>query len=194
MHDIAEHWKNLLEEIPHHLSKTENTLFQSISMIGLNKDTKRAVDYRKTAINLSIHLKDKINNDIYQILLTGCNMQEILYAFEQERNMKLILRYHLQSCILTYLLIDLVRKKPKGITMRKLYGKYFHSLSRHAGKQLRIVCGKSTHAEPEERTFNLLKTVTKLTSNHHPTNVTFNLWIVIFIIHLRENLWIRRFI
>ena len=100
-------------------------------------------------------------------------MQEILYASEQERNMKLILRYHLQS----YLLIDLVRKMPKGITVRKLYGKYFHSLSRHAGKQLRIVCGKSTHAEQEERQFNLLKTVTKLTSNHHPTNVIFNLWI-----------------
>ena len=58
MHDIAGHWKNLLEEIPHHLSKTEKTLFQSISMIGLNKDTKRAVDYCKTAINFSIHLKD----------------------------------------------------------------------------------------------------------------------------------------
>ena len=111
-------------------------------MIGLNKDTKRAVDYSKTA-NLSMHLKDKINNDIYQIILTGCNMQEILYASEQERNMKLILRYHLQSYIHTYLLIDLVGKKPKGITVRKLYGKYFHSLSRHAGKQLRIVCGKT---------------------------------------------------
>ena len=92
MHDIAGHWKNLLAEIPYHLPKTEKSLFQCISMVGLNKDTKRAVDYRKTAINLSIHLIDKINNDIYQILLTGCNMQEILYAFEQERNMKLILR------------------------------------------------------------------------------------------------------
>ena len=129
MHDIPGHWKNLLEEIPRHLPKTEKTLFQSISMIGLNKDTKRAVDYRKTAINLSIHLKDKINNEIYQILLTGFNMQEILYASEQERNMKLILRYHLQSYIHTYLLIDLVGKKPKGIKVRKLFGKYFHSLS-----------------------------------------------------------------
>ena len=58
-----------------------------------------------------------------------------------------------------------------------MYGKYFHSLSRNAGKQLRIVCGKSTHAEQEERRFNLLKTITKLTSNHHPNNVMFNLWI-----------------
>ena len=101
MHDIAGHWKNLLEEIPHHLSKTEKLLFQSISMIGLNKDSKHAVDYRKTAINLCIHLKGKISDDIYKIILTGCNMEEILYASEEERNMSFILRYHL-----TYRLIS----------------------------------------------------------------------------------------
>ena len=78
MHDIAGHWKNLLEEIPHHLPKEQKQLFQNISMIGLNKDSKRAVDYRKTAINLCIHLNGKIDNNIHEILLTGCNMQEIL--------------------------------------------------------------------------------------------------------------------
>ena len=36
---------------------------------------------------------------------------------------------------------------------------------------------KNPHAEQEEMQFNLLKTVTKLTSNHHSTNVIFNLWI-----------------
>ena len=66
---------------------------------------------------------------------------------------------------------------PKSLTGRKLFGKYFHSLSRHAGKQLRIVCGKSSHTEQEERQFNLLKTITKLTSNHHTNNVIFNIWV-----------------
>ena len=94
MHDIAGHWKNLLEEIPHHLPKEQKQLFQNISMIGLNKDSKRAVDYRKTAINLCIHLNGKIDNNIHKILLTGCNMQKSLYACEEER-MTLILRYHL---------------------------------------------------------------------------------------------------
>ena len=56
MHDIAGHWKNLLEEIPHHLPKEQKQLFQNISTIGLNKESKRAVDYHKTAINLCIHL------------------------------------------------------------------------------------------------------------------------------------------
>ena len=176
MHDIAEHWKNLLEEIPHHLPKEQKQLFQNISMIGLNKDSKRAVDYRKTAINLCIHLNGKIDNNIHEILLTGCNMQEILYACEEERNMTLILRYHLQSYIHTNLLMTLVGKTPKSLTGRKLFGKYFYSLSGHAGKQLRIVC-KISHTEQEERQFNLLKSITKLTSNHHTNNVIFNIWV-----------------
>ena len=83
MHDIAVHWKNLLEEIPRHLSQTVKLLFQSISMIGLNKDSKHAAYYRKTAINLYIPLKGKISDDIYKIILTGYNMQE------EERNMSL---------------------------------------------------------------------------------------------------------
>ena len=70
-----------------------------------------------------------------------------------------------------------VGKTPMSLTGRKLFGKYFHSLSRHAGKQLRIVCGKSSHTEQEERQFNLLKTITKLTSNHHTNNVIFNIWV-----------------
>ena len=112
MHDIAGHWKNLLEEIPHHLPKEQKQLFQNISMIGLKKDSKRAVDYRKTAINLCIHLNGKIDNNIHGILLTECNMQDILYACVEERHMTLILRYHLQSYIDTNLLMTLVGKTP----------------------------------------------------------------------------------
>ena len=51
LHDIAGHWKNLFEEIPAHLNKNTKKLFQDICLVGLSKETKRAVDYRKTAIN-----------------------------------------------------------------------------------------------------------------------------------------------
>jgi hypothetical protein len=71
-HHIAGHWKNLLEEIPHHLPKAQKQLFQNISMIGLKKDSKRAVDYCKTAINLCIHINGKIDSNVYEFLLTGC--------------------------------------------------------------------------------------------------------------------------
>ena len=73
--------------------------------------------------------------------------------------------------------MTLVGKTPKSLTGRKLFVKYFHSFSSHAGKQLRIVCGKSSHTEQEERQFNLLKTITKSTSNHHTNNVIFHIWV-----------------
>ena len=54
MHDIAGHWKNLMEEIPSHLNNENKKEFETICMVGLNKDSKRAVDYRKTAINITL--------------------------------------------------------------------------------------------------------------------------------------------
>ena len=177
MHDIAGHWKNLVEELPYHLNKNEKKLFKDIVSLTLNKETKRAVDYRETALNLCINLKGKVNIDIYSIIQTGCEIQEMIYALQEERNVAMILRCHLKCYIHSHLLISLIGNKPKSLTKRKIFGKYFHAISRHAGKQLRIVCGKSAHAEQEERNFNLMKSITKLTSNHHPNNVIMNLWI-----------------
>ena len=54
MHDIAGHWKNLMEELPNYMSEETKKTFKAICSIGLNKDTKRAVDYRKTAINITL--------------------------------------------------------------------------------------------------------------------------------------------
>ena len=58
-----------------------------------------------------------------------------------------------------------------------MFGKYYHSLIRHAGMQLRIVSGKSAHTEQEERNFQQMKKIANLASNHHPKNVIFNIWI-----------------
>ena len=177
MHDIAGEWKNLIEELPQHLDKSSKIIFNDVVSLSLNKETKRAVDYRTTALNLCINLRDNIDNNIFNIISTGCEMQEILYAEEKDRNPQMILRYHLQSYIHFHLLISLVGNKPKSLTKRKLFGKYFHAIMRHAGKQLRIISGKSSHAEQEERNFNIMKNLTKLTSNHHPNTVILNLWI-----------------
>ena len=54
--------------------------------------------------------------------------------------------------------------KPKVLTERKFYGRYWHSITAHAGKQSRIVSLRSTNTEEEERYFNTLQGVTKLTS------------------------------
>ena len=144
--------------------------------VVLNKESKRAVDYRKAIIYLCIHLQGKINIDVYNILLTVCYMQEILYGAEKDRNMSRIFRYHLLRYVHTDLLIDFLGRKLNALTKRKMFEKYIHSISMHAGKQLRIVSGKSTHAEQQERHFHSIKTLSKLTSHHRPNDVIFNLW------------------
>ncbi len=54
--------------------------------------------------------------------------------------------------------------QPKTLTNRKFYGRYWHSLTAHAGKQSRIISAKSSNTEEEERHFNTLQGVTRLTS------------------------------
>ena len=54
--------------------------------------------------------------------------------------------------------------QPKSLTSRKFYGRYWHSLTAHAGKQSRIISAKSTNTEEEEGHFNILQGVTRLTS------------------------------
>ena len=65
-------------------------------------------------------------------------------------------------------------KQLKSLTRRKLFGKYFHMLVKHAPTQYRIVSGRSINVENEERIFHDLKTHATLSSNHHPENVILN--------------------
>ena len=174
MHDIAGHLKNLFEELPLHLNKKERELFENSMMVYLSRDNKRACDYRKAVIFMCVELNGKINETILCILSTACTMQRILYANEKERDVATILRYHLASYVHADLLSELTLKKLKS---RRMFGKYYHSLIRHAGLQLRIVSGKSAHTEQEERNFQQMKKIANLTSNHHPKNVIFNIWI-----------------
>jgi len=44
----------------------------------------------------------------------------------------------------------------------------------HASLQYRIISGRASNTEKEESTFNSLKTFTKHTSNHHPSNIILN--------------------
>ena len=128
MHDIDGHLRNLIEELTYHLNKEEKQLFHGLVPVVLNKESKRAVDYRKSVIYLCIHLQGKININVYNILLTVCYMQEILYGAEKDRNMLRIFRYHILCYVHTYLLIDFLGKKLKALTKRKMFEKYFHSI------------------------------------------------------------------
>ena len=51
-------------------------------------------------------------------------------------------------------------QKQKKLTLRKLFGVYFHDLTAHAGLSLRIVTGQNANAEEEERIFHHIKGIT----------------------------------
>ena len=82
---------------------------------------------------------------------------------------KLVLRLHNQAFLHAMILKEVIGN-PNSLTARNLYGRYWHSITVHAAKQSRIISLKSTNTEEEERHFNTLQGVTKLT-NRRPGNI-----------------------
>nr|XP_047138548.1 uncharacterized protein LOC124814672 [Hydra vulgaris] len=60
LHDVFNHIKNLLRELPHHFDKKAKTEIESIIELSFEgKDVKRAVDYRSCIIKTSIYFQQK---------------------------------------------------------------------------------------------------------------------------------------
>ena len=174
LHSVSGHIKNLYDELPSHLNKTEKNYFNEAVVASFaGKEAKRAADYRLSIIDCILCLHNKIEADIYNILLQMCEIQEILYRGELKRTTMSILRLYNIS-FLHAIKLNETAKSPKVLTTRKLFGQYYHALMVHAPDQYRLLSGASANTEEEERTFNFLKTISTLTSNHHPENVLAN--------------------
>ena len=169
LHDVKGHIQNLFEEIPYR-TKKEKLLQNTIDHVMGGKNCNRGVDYRVGLIQLVVLLRDKIDDDIFNIFETMCEIQEVLYSGESKRSVEMILRLQNQSFLHMMLLKKIVKDKPLSpkLTKKKFYGKYLHALIAHAPMLLRMVSGKSINTEEEERTFNSLKTITTSTTNFHP--------------------------
>ena len=61
--------------------------------------------------------------------------------------------------------------------VRKYFGKYYHAIISHASDQYRIINGRSSNTESDERYFHTIKDISNNTSNHHPDNVISNAFI-----------------
>ena len=172
LHAIKGHIINLYEEIPYHLSKQDKKTFNDAKQASFNgKEVKNGSDYRESLVNICLNLDPTF--PFYDVFSTLCEIQEIMYQNESKRSITSVLRLY----NITYLhMISLITKikVPKHLTCRKLFGQYYHSIIIHAPQQYRIINGISSNAEKEERLFNVLKTVTKLTSNHHSDHVLYN--------------------
>ena len=101
-------------------------------------------------------------------------IEEILYSPDKTRNYILILRFYLRTFVFSMMIKIHLQGKWKTLTKWKFFGKYYHSLNRHAAEQYGLFSCTSTNTEKEEATFNKVKVYTNLTSNHHPENLILN--------------------
>ena len=104
----------------------------------------------------------KVRPKIQTLLDSLTELSKLLYLPAQSRSPKLVLRLHNQAFIHAMTCKEVIGQ-PNSLTGRKFYGRYWHSLTAHAGKQSRIISAKSTNTEEEERHFNTLQGVTRLT-------------------------------
>ena len=118
-------------------------------------------------------LNGKINHNALNLLSSLCEIQELLYASEEKRTTRNILRLYNVTFLHANQLIQSI-PIPKSLTTRKLYGQYFHSIIKHSPDQFRLISGSSANAEDEERWFNFVKNITKETSNNYPDNIIVN--------------------
>ena len=106
---------------------------------------------------------------IQSLLDTLTELSKLLYLPAQSRSPRLVLRLH-NTAFLHAMLCKETIGQPKILTSRKFYGRYWHSITAHAAKQSRIISGGSANTEEEERQFNSLQGITKLT-NRRPGDI-----------------------
>lgn len=175
MHDVSNHITNILKEIPGHLNKDQNSLFENIMELTLGgKEIKRACDNRAAIVIFAQQLRGHLSKELQILLDTLVEMQTILYKNDVHRSPRLILRYY-NCSFLHFLMCDTVfGSRPIHHTFRKMYGKYLHNLLSHAPQQLRIISGASSNAENEERLFSTMKSITQSTSSNKPGHIIGN--------------------
>ena len=163
LHCSMNHIKNLLQELPHHITDIDTLIkLKEILAIQYSKDKMRGVDFRKTLIFVTIALYPIATREVRLLLVTLCEMIEIYYAQDETRSPKMILRLH-NLCWRHAILCRTVLTPPQSLTYRKLFGLYFHSCTAHSAQLLRVASHRSTNAEMFERLFEKLSDITTKT-------------------------------
>eukprot|EP00058_Branchiostoma_floridae_P018560 XP_002604049.1 hypothetical protein BRAFLDRAFT_71661 [Branchiostoma floridae] len=164
MHDLFNHSKNILNELPAHVPKEVKETIQRVKDIILGgKEIVRASDMRYAIIMLNKELEkqQKASNEVKQLLYTLAEMQRLCYLAADNRNMVNI--YRMSNIMFHHhvMLKEVFPGNPKVLTHRKLWGMYIHSLRDHTPVIYRIAAISSLMAENEERQFANFKRVTK---------------------------------
>ena len=84
------------------------------------------------------------------ILISLCEIQEVIYLLDKNRSPLAILRLLLATFQHSMLLKIHIGTSLKSMAERKFYGAYCHSLIRHSGEQYSIFSGRTINTEKEE--------------------------------------------
>ena len=178
LHDIENHIKNLFEEIPHHMGNDKKMINDFLISVFNGKESKRGCDYRECLIKVFCYFKEKYpENCITEVLYTLCEIQRSLYQQESQRTVASVLHLYIQTFLHVIMIKIAFGNNIKSMTERKFYGKYYHALTSHVCHQYRIVDGRSSNAENDERCFHTIKVVSNDTSNHSADNIISNAFI-----------------
>ena len=95
LHDLKGHLQNLLDELPKVLNKALGTEVKALLDTDLGKDMKTGGDYRLASIHLLTLLKKRTSQiDILHLIQTIVKISEILYADDNKRTPRSVLRLY----------------------------------------------------------------------------------------------------
>ena len=178
LHDIGKHIENLLTELPDHLPTYEASKLKAVLKLSIGgKETKRTIDYRCALIMVSNQVGGLVNPMVQMLLDTLVEIQEIAYSLEAQRTPRSVLRLHKLTWYHGMLCRSVIGFSLKQMTSRKFYGNYFHNITSHAPIQTRLISGRSANTEEQERVFNSINNITRMTSSYHPDHIIGNVFI-----------------
>ena len=144
-------------------------------IIQWKRGKKTSADHRKSLLIITNWFIGNLEDHfITNILISLCEIQEILYLPDKNRSPLRILRWLLATFQHSMLLKMHISAILKSMTKRKFYGTYYHSLIRHSGEQYCIFSGGTSITKKEETIFQTLKKFANLTPNHQPENIIYN--------------------
>ena len=179
LHCCLNHISHVLEELPHHITNEDTLLtLKGTLSIALKKDKLYCTDYSRALLQVTILLTGKADNSVMDLLTTLAEMMGIFYAKEDTRCPRQIMRLANLS-FKHALAMRAILTPPKTMTIRKLYGIYYHSAVHHASVIYRLVCLSSINAELFERFFDRIIDITRKTWSKHAEDLVLNAFLQI---------------
>ena len=160
LHDLKGHLGNIIEETLAITTGETQQKVKEVKAAVLSKDTVRCSDLHKAVILIYLKLKE-LNCDVQltELYRTAVEMSSFCYMHESQRTQRTILRMHNISFLHAYLCTVLF-SNPKSTTRRRMFGRFFHSLTVHAALLFRIISLRSLNTEQHERMFQKAKGIT----------------------------------